>query len=261
MGASSRLVLRRITMALLLFAVVLGTGACGRQHRDTRLVKVTHLQPVEMAGQTLEAVNDTTVLWLGHRMARSDSPNGSFILREDTGMLYTIDHAAKLYVAIPLADLGDLPKLLGITEDDPDNPDRQLQLMRNFTELYAQVRPTEQFAEIAGYRCRRYEMNLLLGRARIATTYWVTRETDVDTDLLRRITSAALLNLPGADQMIDEMEKMDGLTVLTEGSMEFLGKTTHTSSRLIEITYGDAPPGTFTVPDSYRRQNFSLPVD
>ena len=255
MGASSRLVRRRISLALLMSAVILGTGACGRQHRDVRLVQVTHLQPVEMAGQTLEAINDTTVVWLGHQMARSDSPNGSFILREDTGMFYTIDHAAKVYVAIPLTDLGDLPKLLGITEDDPDNPNRQLQLIRNFTRLQAEVRPTEQFAEIVGYRCRRYEMNLLMGRARIATTYWVTRETDVDTDLLRRITSAALLNLPGADQMIDEMEKMEGLTVLTEGSMEFLGKTTRTSSRLLEIAYGDAPPGTFMVPDSYLRSS------
>jgi hypothetical protein len=261
LSATVRVAAHRCGAALLWASLLVGAAACERGHRDVRLVQATHLQPLEMAGQTVAGADDTTVVWLGRGMARSDSPNGSFILNEDTGMFYTIDHAARSYVAIPLNDLGDLPKLLGIDRADEDSPDRRLQLMRNFASLEAEVRPTEQFAEIAGYRCRRYEMKLLMGRAHIATTYWVTRDTDVDTDLLRRITSAALLNLPGADQMIAEMEKMDGLTVLTEGTLEFLGQTSHTSSRLLEIAYGDAPPGTFTVPEAYLRQNFSLPVD
>jgi hypothetical protein len=250
---------RIVTSALI--AAVLVIAACGSEPDDLRLVQVTHLQPVDLPGQTLPVQNDTTRIWLSKAMARADSPKSSFILREDTGVLYNIDHQARTYVAIPLQALGELPELLGVDRDEPSNPDRRLQLMRNFDRLYAQVRATEQSAEIEGFRCRRYEMNLMMGRARIVSTYWVTREIDTDQDLLRRITRVGLLNLPGADQMIEEMAKMDGLAVLIESEMEFLGKTTHSSSRLIEVSHAEAPPGIFDIPENYERLDLSLPSD
>ena len=239
---------------LLILPIMLATGGCEGKQGDVRLIQVTHLAEIRMPGQTIPARNDTMLLWLGQGKARSETATSSFILREDLGLLYAIDHTQRSYAAVPLEDLVYLSRMVAGDEETPPEVAREMALLRNFQGGVATVRSTGEQAMIDGYHCQRYHVDITMGRSEMHLDQWVTRDIDLDLALLNRITGTALLLVPGSQSVLDALAEIDGVPVLTDSEITMLGSKTRSSTRLIEVTHETAPPGTFTVPEGYTPQ-------
>jgi hypothetical protein len=124
--------------------------------------------------------------------------------------------------------------------------------------LAADVRRTEITAEIDGYDCRKYLVAMTIGRAESRAEYWVTRDIDVDRELFRTLTHAVMLEMPGAADALAELDLIDGLPVLTTGSIALNGRVSRTSSHLIEVEYGSVPAELLELPEGYEILPFML---
>jgi hypothetical protein len=124
--------------------------------------------------------------------------------------------------------------------------------------LQAKVQRTEVTAEIDGYQCRKYLVALDIGRAKSRAEYWVTREIDVDRELFRTLTHAVMLEMPGAADALAELDLIDGLPVLTTGTITLDGRVSRTSSHLVEVEYGPVPAALLELPAGYEILPFSL---
>jgi hypothetical protein len=246
-------VARKTLVVLLLCAAVAVLFGCGRggPNREARIVQVVSASSPDAAFDS-DAANDTTRLWLGRTRARATGPHGTFIYHDDTRTIYAVDDAQRTLLALPIDDFGRLAKLLQ-REAAADDPDLQKQLgaLRELTALKAKVRPTSVTGEVDGYDCRQYLVEMKAGRAVLRSEYWVTKEIHVNRELFRKLRDVTLLGSPGAEALTRELAKIDGLPVLTVGTLEIDGRKVATSSRIVSVEYGPIPDKLLALPPDY----------
>jgi hypothetical protein len=243
------ILLLSIAMPLLLVMTLSGCGG-DNEPRGVRLVKVVGSVP-ENAGGDGAALSDTTIIWVGEKRARAIGNNGDFLVHGDSGILYSIDHAESTVVALRLSDIETVPDRLAQEAEQAPQHRQEIDAVLELADVQAAVRPTSEFSEIDGYHCRKYVVNISMGQAVARSQYWVTRDIEVDRALFRTLTHAALLRVPGSEAVLRELDKLDGLPVLTTGTVEMAGQTTRTSSRLIDVEYGRVPSDLFELPAGY----------
>ena len=229
-------------------------------HSDAFIKTVMHTDAMKMGPQTIPAEDDTSITWMGDNMAAMNN-NGvsSMIINGETGILYMIDHKDKSYNEMPIDALGDIEKMMvgsGKDKAEAAMVDQQLKAMMSAMKMEAKVTPTEETKEIRGWNCKKYVVEIKMGMGKMTNNTWVTTDVEIDYTMFSRLMAAPMAQVPGFQELIVEMKKMGGISVLVEGSMSMMGTEIKSKQEILEIKTKDAPDGTYDIPKDYKKTKF-----
>jgi len=224
---------------------------------DGYLKIVNDSEAYEMMGQKVPARVDTTIIWYSDGKIRTDQGDTATILiNTEKNMLYFIDHSEKAYMEIPLDILGDLDKMIesqAASEEEAESMKKMMEGMKAMMKLSITVTPSDEKEKIKDYNCTRYTMTTTVGANSQTADIWATEDIKVDYGLLRTSQHAYLMQLPGADEAMKEMEKIKGLTVKSTSTSTVGDAEIKTNSELLEYKETEAPKGTFEIPEGYEK--------
>ncbi|MBR9980898.1 MAG: DUF4412 domain-containing protein [Desulfatitalea sp.] len=162
-------------------------------------------------------------------------------------MLYELDRGTRTYRKTEVEKLGVIPGMGPEGKEMAENPMFQAMLRSMMDSL--KVTPTEEYKTIAGYKCRKYIVKVMMS----TSEYWVTKEID-GYDEMKAIgekASQLFMNNPMMKQLniASMMNTLDGFPVHTV--TEMMGGTITTTLTRMERKKLD--PALFTVPADYKR--------
>ena len=227
---------------------------------DTFIKTAFHQDAMKIGPQTTPAVDDTSITWMGDNMAAMNKGEASsMIINGETGMILMIDHEKKSYTEMPVDALGDIEKMLagsGADEAEAAMMGKQMGAMMAAMKMEAKVTPTEETKEIRGWNCTKYVVEIKMGMGGMTNNTWVTKDVEIDYSMFSRLMTAPMTQMPGFQELIAEMEKMGGIPVLVEGSINMMGNQVKNKQEVLEIETKDAPDGTYDIPKGYKKTTF-----
>ena len=236
---------RRSLVALLVVLLTAGVVSA-----DFKVVKMTHRDGFSIMGQDQPANDQEEVTWIGADRMRSNQGDTSAIVRLDTKKLIIVNHADQTYNVIDLPL--DISKFL---------PPQMAEQMLTMMTLDVTVTPTDERQKIGDWQARRYDMKMTSQMMTVDATLWATTAVDLDQESYRRMVAEILRLQPGADNMAEEMAKIEGLVVAQESimSMTTVGDTTVASSeKVTSVEKVDPPAGNYDPPEGYTEKPFDF---
>lgn len=221
-------------------------------------LKVRHVsEAYEVMGQKQPASEEIVETWLSQDMARMNTgSNSSVILRGDKQVMYILDHAEKTYAEMPL----DMARAMSdmMTEQGADEETRQMmaQMMGAMMQVQAEVRDTGETRQVGEWDCRMYSMTLKMPMGDTLSEICASDQIDVDQTLYHKLGNAMMAGQQGFAEMMREMEKIKGVSVLTINTASVMGTTVTSREELLEHKKMSPPAGSFEVPAGYTKQNF-----
>lgn len=162
-------------------------------------------------------------------------------------MFYELNRESRTYRQTEIEKLGGLPGMGPEGEQMADNP--MFQAMMKAMADSLKVTPTDEYKTIAGYKCRKYMVQVMMS----TSEYWVTKEIEGYEEMKAIGEKAAglFMNNPMMKQLnvAGMMNTLDGFPVHTVTQM--MGGTITTTLKTFERKALD--PSLFAVPADYRR--------
>jgi hypothetical protein len=238
-----------LLILLVLFA------ACSREPAGDRiavhkLVTETRTDALSLPGQFREAAVETTTLWLGpDGLARRDGRASSFLIDAARSRLTTLDHAHRTWTTLTTDQVA--AQLAFLAADTTGGADLPTSRLHSLLKVLARVTDTGENAEVDGYRCRRWIVELHLGNQITSSEIWLTRDIPVDYALLHQATQPALAALPGGQQALAELQRLEGVPVRSASNLRILSRKGHSESRLLSAAAVEVPGNWFDIPPDY----------
>ena len=233
-----------VLMGLLCLLVMVGSSI---QAEDIYMKRVIHTDPITMGGQTQPASDDTTEIWLSKDAAYTSTPNGNVLVRADKHVMYYMNPEAKTYFEIPMSLLGASKEAI---DSMPANP--MAAMMGSVTMT---VTPTEETKKIGDWNAKKYNVQLNLGFGVSNSEYWTTEDLDADHDIMTAATTAAMSMLPGYEDIVKEVGKIEGVLVESSTEVSMMGAVVKSYDKLIDFSKKNAPAGTFEIPEGYTKSD------
>ncbi len=154
---------------------------------------------------------------------------------------YEIDTESKTYMQADLKEMLKMPEM-----DEAQTA--QFQEMLTQMSDSAQIVPTDEIKEISGYKCRKYDVQMMMAKGE----YWISKDVKgyLELKTFNEKMSKAFENAPMVKlmNMSGILDKLDGFPILT--IMTVMGGTTTTTVKKVE----QKPLGKelFTVPAGYK---------
>lgn len=228
---------------------------------DIFMKQKTHTDGIQMMGQTQPPTDKIQTIWMTADKIRSDSEEGTVIMRLDKGLIYFLDNVKKTYSEMPL-DMGkvmDSQMKKSMEEEGMDAEEQQaaMGMMQGMSQMKMTITPTAEKKKIGQYNCQKYLMDLQTMMGPSTSEMWATEDLDMDYDLYSKF-SAAMMGKGGMfgdmmKDMMEEMKKVRGVTVLTITTMNMMGMSIKSTQELIEYSKGTAPVGYFEIPGGYKK--------
>ena len=228
---------------------------------DTYVQVANHQDGFQAGGQNMPGRDDTTATWMGDNIAVHLDGTSSTIVNGETGMVTMVDHEKKSYVEMPIEAMGNIDKMLeasGKSEEEVAMMKQQMQAMMAMMKLDAKVTPTEETKEIRGWNCKKYLVDLNMGMAKVKQEVWTTTDVKLDYSMYDKVMASGMMQMPGFQDALKEMEKMDGLQVQVEGTVSAMGQEFGTKTEVLVVETKDAPAGTYDVPKDYKKEAFEM---
>ncbi len=230
---------------------------------DTMVKSVFHQDAMSMMGQSTPETNDTSMTWFGSDAAMmTDGKTTATLIDAKTGMITQIDHAKKEYTQMPVEALGDVEKMMAGSGVDPAEAaafGQQMKAMAAAMTMDAKVTPTEETKKIGDWDCKKYLLEIKMGQmGSMKNVVWATKDVEIDYTMLAKLMSSSMFAMPGFDGVLEEMKKIEGLQILNEATMSMMGNEVKNKTEVIEVKTGDAPDGTFDVPEGYKKVEFEV---
>jgi hypothetical protein len=83
---------------------------------------------------------------------------------------------------------------------------------------------------------------------------WATEDIKVDNELYTTLIYSMMPKTPGLEEMIKEMKKVKGFTVLSTGTTSVMGTDVKNTQELLEVSEKPAPAGIYDVPEGYKKK-------
>ncbi len=219
--------------------------------RVQKLVTISEMDAMSLPGQVVPASTDTITLWLGSGVARRDVQNGSLLVHAAQDRLTWLDHGNRTWTSQTGAELSRqlaaiAADTLGVPDDDP-----RLDQLRRMLNVAVKVTDTEEEDIFDGYRCRRWVVEQRMGDQSTVSELWLTGDLPVDWALLHRITQPTLSALPGGQNALAELARLDGFPVRSFAVLEVMGRKGRTETRLVSAESVEVPEGHFLPPEGY----------
>jgi hypothetical protein len=210
------------------------------------LVVTTAKHADAMMGQP--AKDSVEVSWIGKDRMRMEDGERVTIVRGDLKKMYIVDTKAKTYSTIDLPL--DMKKYL---------PAEQAPMIEQMMSgMKVTVTPTTETKQIKDWEATRYTLAMSMpGGANITQEIWATKELPIDATSLQEMRATILSANPmGGSALSTEMQKVDGLPVLTERTMSVMGNEAKTTEEVTSIEQKDALAGHYDVPEGFTEKPF-----
>lgn len=190
----------------------------------------------------------TVTLWIGDDVVARDDGRSRAILRD--GELVLVDHESRSYslLALPV----DVPSL--IPPEMRELAGQMMQMMR----MDAEITPTDERREVAGWDARRYQVQLTnpMGVA-VAMDLWLSEEVELPAARVEELARALGEVQPGGGGWVAELTALPGFPVLQETRIAVGGDEMTSREELVSIERKTAPAGVYAPPADYEVRPFN----
>ncbi|MBM3317310.1 MAG: hypothetical protein FJY75_05615 [Candidatus Eisenbacteria bacterium] len=245
---------RAATAALLLLL-----AAAGGAHAATYMKQLSTTGAFEIMGQKQPAESDTTVIWLSAQAAYMETGKGvATILRADQDKIYFVKPAERVYAEMPLSSLGDIGAMMGAEGDDAAGADQMAAIAGAMLgSVKVDVRPTGASKRIRDWNASQYMVDMSIAGMTSKAEIWASTDLKADYGLFFKLTNALQGQMPGFEKVTQEMQKVQGIPVLSITDAQVMGTSVKSTTELLECAERAAPSGIFEVPAGYAKKSFA----
>ncbi len=229
---------------------------------DIYLKYKTHSDGMKFMGQSQGAQDQIQTTWMSGDKTRTDmGSEQSVIIRLDQKKIYFLDHQKKTYSEMPLNFGESMEKKMNESMEtdgmESEQQQQMTQMMQGMTQMQMSITPTDQTKKIGDWTCKKYIQKISTMMGPSEGVIWATEELEIDPELYAN-WRAAMMGQGGMfgtmmNEMMEEMQKVKGVPVMTESSVSMMGQTMTTTQELIEYKEGTAPSGYFEIPSGYKK--------
>lgn len=240
---------------LLAFGVVAVFGLASPIHADSFIKQVTHTGAMKIMGKDQPAKDDTSMIWLAKDKACMIMPDDhAVIIRSDEGVVYMVDHSKKSYAKIPLSVLTNPEQMMGAK--DKEEAQAMAAMMQSMSAKVT-ITLTEETKKIRNWNAKKYIVEIKMPMGSTKSELWASEEVNIDVELFRSVTNALKSFMPGYSDVMKEMKKIKGISVLSNDESQMMGVAVKTRTELLECAKKDAPAGIYDVPKGYKEEDTS----
>ncbi|MGD2091203.1 MAG: DUF4412 domain-containing protein [Candidatus Aminicenantes bacterium] len=233
-------------MKKLIFVVTLVVISLAFLNADVYIKTKTHTDAFEMMGKKQPAKDQVTEQWMGDNKIAVISENQNIVMDLNQNVIYVIYPGKKSYVEakLPL----DMSKLL------PEQAAAMMKMMK----MTVTVNPTGESKKVGDWNCQGYDVTMSMQMMTMKMKAWVTKDVPFDWKAYSEKMLPLVMKLSGMmgldENALKEFKKFEGFQVAMEMSMNMMGQEMKTSSQVVEISKKPAPPGIYSVPQGYTKQ-------
>ncbi len=241
----------------LVIAVVAVVGLTWPVNADHYFKQASHTDAVEMMGQVQPATDDTSSIWLSEGKSCMNAATGqSFIYVAETNMFYMIDHNKKTYAEMSADWSKMMDEMMGDATDEEKA--QSAEMMKAMTEammgsMEITVTPTDESKEIKNWSTTKYIMEMSMPMGKTTSDMWMTKDIDIDYEAFKAVASGSMALMPGYEKVLEEMNKVEGITVYSVTEAQVMGTAVRSTMELLEHVEKDAPAGTYDIPEGYKK--------
>ena len=247
--------MQRVMIGLTILGVLLLWGVVSSAEDYLKMRHVS--EPSEMMGQQQAATEEEVEVWLSGNKARMNSSDKTSVIFDgDQQMMYILDHVQRFYTEIPMNLSEAMAGMFEGQEGGQDMANMMSQMMGAMMQVQATVVDTGVSKTVNNWSCRVYELTMNMPMGNTVSEICATEEIDVNVSMYNKIGQAMMAGQQGFEEMLREMEKIQGVAVLTVSRAEVMGTTMVTREELLEHSKQPAPAGSFDIPEGYAKQRF-----
>lgn len=260
--------LRSLICAIVVLALV---GVAMPVQADAFLTQVSRTDPITIMGQTQPGTTDTSEIWMSGEKAYMTNKLGYVLLRADLGTMFIVNSSAGTYAEFPLGvvpeksaeiakmmegtkDSGQSDKMAEMmkeTEGDPQAA-KMMEAMKGMMEgmsggssMSAKVTGTDETMKIGDWDTRLWVVDMKVMMGKTTQKIWATKDIDVDYEKFQELGGAMLAAMPGFEDIVNEMKKIEGVPILTESETEVMGASIKQTTEVIDFQNKTAPDGLY----------------
>ncbi len=259
---------------------------------DTKVVQVNTVDAMKMMGQEMPARSDTATIWFSDKGIRFESTEGSSIIRNDLNIMYILMPDQKQYAEYSLSDIKSMKSIMEETASaeqtesldsalndidfdkiyeevgDSAKAEELMKMAEGMKDMFgkdasepmisAEVTATDETRKIGDYNCRKYlvEMKMIMGM-NLKQEIWASEDTPVNYQSLMTAMSSMMASMTGFSETMQEMDKIKGLPILTNGTLTMMGSEMKMTGKVISVKEGPAPDGTYDIPAGFTKVDLS----
>jgi len=234
------------SLACLLIIVFASTASA-----DSYFKQQTYTGAMEMMGQTTPENYDTTETWVSENRVYAALPeNYAFLIKVDEGIGISINHNDSSYAEVPM----NFDVLLAETVDDTEKAKEAKDAVTSMMgTMEATVTPTDETKKIKDWNTKKYILEIKMNMMSTKSEIWTTEDIDIDYNLYYLATNAMVSSMPGFEDIVSEIKKIKGISVLANDELELMGSKFTTSIELLEYKEADPPAGIYEIPKGYKK--------
>jgi hypothetical protein len=221
---------------------------------DIFMKQKVHTDAFQMMGQTKPASDEISSVWIAQDKIRIDNANQSTLVRLDRKVSYVIDHVKKTYFEMPMPGAA--------ASGDEQSETMQQAMAGMMGSVKVTVTPTNETKVINSWKCKKYIQEVQIMMGPMKAEVWATEDIKIDPAQYMKYTSAMLSQMSmgqAGEDMINEVKKIKGVTVLTTSTTTVMGTSIKSSTELLEYKEGTAPAGHFELPAGYKKTKMMGP--
>jgi hypothetical protein len=232
-------------LCVLLLAVLILPAAT--VHADTYVKQHSHTDEYYFGGQVSPALDSENEMWLGDMKMMYATEQRIIIVDKNANTLVFANKTDSTYAetALPLEWANFVP------EDFAG----RLQMF----ETVGTVEATGETRMIEGFNCTAYKINAYIPYQGIKYNeldimLWVTKDIPHATATFNAISRDIFKLRNYKEDFIAELMKIEGMQILEETTHYQQGMSYTSSETAVEVSEKDAPAGTYTLPDWFKKK-------
>ncbi len=230
---------------------------------DVIMKQRTHTDGFTVMGQTQPPRDSVDTVWMGKDRIRSETPEGTYIVRLDRKVIYVLDAEAKTYEEMSM----NLDSMIDHAIEEHGaamSPEQKAMIsqmaqmakgMVSTVKIIVQEMPETR--TINGWKCRKYIQNTSMPMGTVTSEIWATSDLRMDTDLYAAFRSAMQAMQPGMEEgmsaSVKELKKIKGVPVQSVTKSNVMGTSVSTTQELLEYKEMIPPAGFYEIPAGYRK--------
>lgn len=234
--------MKTVFAIFLMLTIPLAAGA------DLCVKQNSHTDSYYYGGVTNPSEDEESVMWISADKVAVTGETRSVIIDLPAKSMFFINHNDSTYAEMTLP------------MDWSQVVDPQLLARLNMFKRQGEIKATEEKKKIGEWECEGYEVSSWIPYMDTRfdereMTVWVTEDVPIDLGKYNEMTTELYKLRNYSDAMIEEMKKIEGVEVASEGVIYMRGFTVNTEDKLIEMFEEDPPPDVYSVPKGYSKKD------
>jgi len=131
--------------------------------------------------------------------------------------------------------------------------------MMSMWKINARTTPSGETKKIKGWNCKGYNVDITMGMMSIKIKTWATTDAAINwknfTEKLYPPLLQAIMGQGMDEETLNQYLVIEGLQVSSDITLNIMSQEIKSTREVVEIADKPAPPGIFSVPDGYKKQD------